>query len=180
MMNIEQLAIEHGITITHNGYAGETDLLNVETAKAFAKAFAKALQQKSEPVGYISEDGLKDLKKGFYGVSIFEYSNFRKVPVFTQPPNTVQQQSEPFIYINKEDWKKGKLDWCTLEYKKSDCDNFKHRYTMPLFTQPPNTVGIEQYNKLERELSIAKDVLEAHTLTHVYDRIIAEAERSEK
>jgi len=60
--------------------------------------------------------------------------------------------SKPFIYINQDAWKDGKLDWCTYEYKHGDCDNFKHRYNKPLYESAPQP---DRVAELEAKLKVA-------------------------
>lgn len=87
MTNIEKLAIEHGITITHNGYAGETDLLNIETAEAFAKAL-----QSSEPVAEVGTYiGDADDAHGIFSYQVFNGSPLisGESKLFTNPPASV-------------------------------------------------------------------------------------------
>lgn len=40
---------------------------------------------------------------------------------------------EPSFYVVKSKLKNSEVDWCTNAYKHADCDNFKHKYDLPLY-----------------------------------------------
>lgn len=119
-MNIEQLAIEHGINF-HEKYG-----VYYMTADEL-EAFAKALQQQSEPA-----------------IIVHQVAS----PLYTAMVKSLADLPEG----------------------------------TKLFTQPPNTVSLEQYNKLLDKLKVIRDSTyrNAVTLRGMLANAIEEAERRAK
>lgn len=134
MKNTEQLAIEHGImdNIELYGVFKDNEMLLKARREALKKleAFAKALQQPSYPVGFVSGGFEEQIKLG----------------------NLIAVSSEPYAHL-----------------------------TRAIYTKPPLTVSLEQYNKLLDALKLAKvtfiaNKMDVRNVMEVINEAIAEAE----
>lgn len=129
-MNIEQLAIEHGILskveslgkYAKHPYMVKERQGKVAKLEGFAKAYA---QQPSEPVGFVGGGFEEQIKLG----------------------NLIAVSSEPYAHL-----------------------------TRAIFTQPPNTVSLGQYNKLLDALKSVKsktsDLHSNENATHLINRLL--------
>lgn len=97
--------------------------------------------------------------------------------------DVAQQQSEPVAWCIDDGFTKKILDKTPSDEDIATAKRFNW-LVYPLYTQPPNTVSLEQYNKLLDDLSEKERFIElafqAHTNLDLDVLAIAEAERSAK
>ena len=165
MNNIEKLAIDIHSECEYG--ASVSDVM--QKLETFAKAYAQQQSEQSENTAKLWE---AIGRWSAYLATNGEDANLSPPDYLRDAVNNataLQQQSEP-VYQICFDCNGNWVDVPSDEYAREGI--YEKRV---LFTTPPNTVPRAEYKKLERNLDIAKDILEAHTLTHVYDRLIAEA-----
>lgn len=153
-MNIEKLAIEIGIYPTGFGDREGTHgtyICTLEQLEAIAKAYADNQEMYLLKV-------IADIRQAMGNADKLMLDEL--APTIAKAP---QQQSEPVFaeYLDDDD------EWQKINVK--DIGAYDHAMfkTRLLFTQPPNTVSLEQYNKLLDALKHSRMTLELANLNEL-------------